>query len=100
MAKKEVVFFDLGDSWEVSACRRLDFGTFFTLRVDGLVLPNLRIVLAGRSYDAFIGMPEDKGKDGNYYKRFMLYLSKEDTEAIIDAVEEELEKAEKKSRKK
>lgn len=99
MAKKETEkekqFFDLGKEWEVKNVRKLDFGTFFTLQVPGLALYNLRVVPAGKKYDAFIGMPEDKGKDGDYYKRFALYLDEEDTQAVIEAVEDALKESSK-----
>lgn len=99
MAKKEVEkekqFFDLGKEWEVKNARKLDFGTFFTLQLPGLALYNLRVVPAGKKYDAFIGMPEDKGKDGDYYKRFALYLDEEDTQAVIEAVEDALKESSK-----
>ena len=102
MAKKqkeqELEFFNIGENWEIRGARRTDYGTFFTLSMPGLSLYNLRIVPAGKKYDAFIGMPEDKGSDGNYYKRFALYLSEDDTAAIIEAVEEELTKNSKKTR--
>ena len=97
--KKEVSYFNLGEDWKVEHVRKLKFGTFFTLRLPGLSLYNLRLVPAGDDYDEFIGMPEDKGSDGDYYKRFALYLTDEDAEEVIDAVKEEA-KAAKKSKKK
>lgn len=91
MAKKEEKqFFAIGDEWEVRNVRALEFGTFFTLQLPGLVLYNLRVVPAGKNYDTFIAMPEDKGKDGNYYKRFALYLVEDDITAVIEAVEDSL----------
>lgn len=90
--KKEMEFFDLGKDWEVTNVRKLKYSTYFTLKIPGLALFNLRVVPAGKKYDAFIGMPEDKGNDGDYYKRFALYLSEEDTKAVLDAVEEELKR--------
>ena len=95
-AEKEKQFFDLGKEWEIKNVRKLDFGTFFTLQVPGLALYNLRVVPAGKKYDAFIGMPEDKGKDGDYYKRFALYLDEEDTQAVIEAVEDALKESKRK----
>ena len=89
--KKEKEYFNLGENWEVTNVRKLDFGTFFTLKLPGLSLYNLRVVPAGKKYKAFIAMPEDKGKDGEYYKRFSLYLSEEDTEAVLEAVDDALE---------
>ena len=44
-------------------------------------------------------MPEDKGRDGDYYKRFALYLTEEDTAAVINAVDEALEESKKASKK-
>ena len=90
-SKKEKEYFDLGENWEVTNARNLDFGTFFTLKLPGLALYNLRVVPAGKKYKTFIAMPEDKGKDGEYYKRFALYLSEEDTEAVLQAVDDLLE---------
>lgn len=97
MAKKsenkfDGVMFDLGDDWEVTNVRELEYSTFFTLKMPGLSLYNLRVVPAGKKYDAFIGMPEDKGKDGDYYKRFALYLSEDDTKAVLKAVDKALDK--------
>lgn len=98
MAKKEVTQkFELVDGWEVKNVRALEFGTFFTLEMPGLSLYNLRVVPGGKNYDSFIGMPEDKGKDGTYYKRFILRLSDEDTEAVLDEVARILDSQEKKA---
>lgn len=97
MAKKktaERTYFNIGKDWEVVNARKFDFGTFFTLQLPGLSLYDLRIVPAGKTYDAFIGMPERK-KDDNYYKVFNLYLSDKDAEAIIEEVEKALKKAKK-----
>lgn len=101
MAKneQEKKYFDLGSEWSVTNVRELDFGTFFTLQVPGLSLYDLRVVPAGKKYDAFIAAPETKGKDGNYYKRFGLYLSEDDTAQILAAVDEALEKNEKPKKK-
>ena len=101
MAKKEndKKFFAIGDEWEVKNTRQKDFGTFFTLQLPGLALYNLRVVPEGKNYDAFIAMPEDKGRDGDYYKRFALYLTEEDTAAVINAVDEALEESNKAGKK-
>lgn len=86
-SKKENTYLNIGKDWEVKNVRDLDFGTFFTLQLPGLALYNLRVVPAGRKYDAFIGMPEEKGKDGNYYKLYAAYFSPDDTAEIIAEVE-------------
>lgn len=99
MAKKEEKkFFALGEDWEVRHARKTDYGIFFTLAVPGLQLYNLKVVPASKKYDAFISMPEDKGSNNTYYKRFSLWLDKDDTEEVLNAVDEALE--EEKSKKK
>lgn len=98
--KDDKVYFDLASvEWSVTNARALEWGTFFTLNIPGLALFDLRVVPGTKKYDAFIGMPEIKGKDGNYYKRFALYLTKADTEAVLDAVEEALEEEDPKAKK-
>lgn len=94
-AEKRKEFFNIGEDWEVTNVRVLDFGTFFTLKLPGLQLFNLRVVPAGRDYDAFIAPPEDKGRDDNYYKRFLVYFTEEDTEKILAEVERKAKKSRK-----
>ena len=92
---EERVYFNIGTEWEVDNVRALDFGTFFTLRLPGLTLYNMRVVPAGKNYEAFIAAPEEKGKDGKYYKLFNISLTDEDTEEIIAAVEKAARKRKK-----
>lgn len=89
--KEEKKYFQLGE-WEVKNVRDLEFGTFFTLETEGLKLYNLRVVPAGKNFDAFIGMPEQKGKDGSYYKLFSIYLDPMDIAEILDEVEKQAAK--------
>lgn len=56
----------------------------FTLALGGLCLYNLKLV-EGKDGD-FIGVPSEKGSDGKYYPKYSLYLTKEDTEWLIEAV--------------
>lgn len=97
--EKENKYFDLGSEWSVINARKLDFGVFFTLQVPGLSLYDLRVVPAGKNYDAFIAPPETKGKDGIYFKRYGLYLSEDDTAEILAAVDEALTDSEKPKKK-
>lgn len=60
----------------------------FSLLGNGLGLYNLRVVNGQKG--KFIAAPQSKGKDGNYYGQYAIYLSDEDQERIIKAV---LEKA-------
>ena len=88
--EKELDFFTLPEGWEVVNARKLDWGTFFTLKMPGLSLYDLRVVPAGKDYPAFIGMPQEKGSDGNWYDQYKLFLSDEDADAIIEAVDQAL----------
>lgn len=90
--KKEYVNFSIGKEWEVSNVRELKHGTFFALRLPGLSLYNLRVVPAGKSYDAFIAMPQEKGKDGNYYDQYKIWFDEDEQAEIIEAVEKALTK--------
>ena len=93
MAKKNITYFNLDAyEWEVDNVRVFDFGTIFTLKLDGLALYNLRIVPAGKKYDAFISMPEELGRDKKYYKQYSIYLDEDDTKAVIAAVEKAAKK--------
>lgn len=58
----------------------------FNLELPGLVLYNLRVV-DGKN-GMFLGMPSEKGSDGNYYPKYRLYLTEEDSKALIDKVVE------------
>ena len=98
-AKRELPRFALGDNWEITNARSLEYGTYFTLKMPGLSLYNLRVVPAGKTYDSFVAMPEEKGSDGNYHKQYALYLTKEDNDAVIEAVQAALEEENKPRRK-
>lgn len=94
------------EGFEVKNVRKLEFGTFFTLQMPGLSLYNLRVVPEGKTYPAFVAVPQIKGADGNYYDEYKIYLSDEDNEAIIAEVDkildeqfEEEKKAGRKSRR-
>lgn len=56
----------------------------FTLKCAGFSFYNLRLVpKKDKPNDYFIGIPSTKGKDGNYYKQYALYLSDEAAQSII-----------------
>ena len=88
-------YFDLGSDWKVENVREagnLKKGIYFTLKVKGLILPNLKVVQY--SGGDFIGNPQtlDK-KSGEYYAMYYLYLSERDTEKVIGEAMRQLEKA-------
>lgn len=91
-AETKKTYFELGEEWSVANCRKLDFGKFFTLKVKGASFYNLRVVPAGEDYAAFISCPDSKGSDGEWYPLFKIYFTKEDTKAIIKAVNDALKK--------
>lgn len=54
------------DSWDVERARSTRGGVYFSLKLNGVTINNCRIA---RSHDdrEFIGFPQYKGSDGNYY---------------------------------
>lgn len=82
------------DAFEVQNVRELESGAIlFTLTAKGLTLYDMRYIPAGKNkdgkrYKAFVACPEYKAKNGEYYKRYNIYLSPADVDAIVDAVED------------
>ena len=63
---------------------------FFTLLLNGVTINGCRVA-SGKNGD-FISFPQTQGKDGNYYSVVYAPLSGEDSDAILEAVQEELNK--------
>ena len=57
----------------------------FTLNIPGVSLRDMRLV-EKKAGGYFIGPPQAKGKDGQYYDRFLVYLSDTDEQRVIKAV--------------
>lgn len=70
-----------------------DGGVSFTLKCDGFSFYNLSIQ-STRDGKRFIAPPCRKGKDGNYYPLYALYLSDDDTKGLIDEVYTQIDEAE------
>lgn len=71
----------------VQACHLIsDCVCVFTLNIPGATFMNLKIV-EGKN-GMFIAMPQTKGKNGQWYDQYRLYITEEDTAKIIDAVGE------------
>ena len=81
-------------NWSISGLRRYSFGTFFTLKIAGASFYNLKLIPATANRDAFISMPQTKGKDGVYYDMYYVNFSPEDSKAIIEAIERKLQEKE------
>ena len=85
---EERVYFDI-TGMKVSNVRELGKGIIaFSLLGKGLGLYNLRIV-NGKNGE-FVAVPQEKGKDGNYYNVYNVYLADEDQQKVIKAVKTKL----------
>lgn len=72
---------------EVSNVRTLKSGdTFFDLKINGVMIYGCKAVESNQ-YPTFIGWPQRKGSDGNYYNVCSVFISPEDTKTIIDKVQ-------------
>lgn len=58
----------------------------FTLNIPGATFMNLKVI-EGKN-GMFLAMPQTKGKNGEYYDQYRLYLTEEDTAKVINAVGE------------
>ena len=63
---------------------------FFTLTLNGVTIYNCRVA-TGKNGD-FISFPQYKGSDGKYYNNVYVALSEEDSAAILDLIQTELDK--------
>ena len=69
----------------VQACHLIsDRICVFTLNVPGATFFNLKVV-DGKNGE-FIAMPQCKGRDGQYYDLYRVYLSEKDAQRVISAV--------------
>lgn len=59
----------------------------FTLSCAGFALYNLRVVVTADGKE-FIAPPSTKGKNGNYYDQYAIYLTDEDQKKLIAKVKE------------
>lgn len=73
------------DLIKVEQARETKYNTFFTLDYAGMKFYNMQLV-EGKSDNVFISEPQNKGKDGKYYKQYWLNLDKETQDFIIDKV--------------
>lgn len=74
-------------STEVSHVRTLKSGdTFFDLKINGVMIYGCKAVESDK-YPTFVGWPQRKGTDGNYYNVCSVFISPEDTKTIIDKVQ-------------
>lgn len=62
---------------------------WFTLTLNGVKIYNCRVVEYDTG-DDFIGFPQQKGSNGEYYPVVTAYVSPEDTKKIMEEVEKKL----------
>lgn len=86
--EKKYVYFDMAENVAmVTNVRQIsETCVCFTLKCKGFSLYGLRAVERKDDNGWFISVPATKGKDGNYYDNYGLYLRDEDQEAILDTV--------------
>lgn len=91
--EKKPVYFDMAENVAmVTNVRKInDKCIGFTLKCKGFSLYNLCAVQHNRGDGWFISVPATRGKDGNYYNNYGLYLRDEDQDAILDTVVKILE---------
>ena len=61
---------------------------YFTLNLNGVRIYNCRVVEYSKG--DFIGLPQQKAKDGEYYPVVAAYISTDDTKKILEEVEKQL----------
>lgn len=59
---------------------------FFDMKVNGVTIYGCTLIEGKKG--TFVGFPQQKGKDGKYYKRAFVELSEEDTKFIIALIED------------
>ena len=75
---------------KVSNVRKLsNTVTAFSLLGNGLGLYNLKVVNGAKG--KFVAVPQTKGKDGEWYNQYAVYISEEDQAKIIKKVESMVE---------
>lgn len=86
--KQTQVYFDMAENAAmITNVRKINDACIgFTLKCRGFSLYGLRAVEKKDGSGWFISVPATRGKDGNYYNNYGLYLRNEDQEAILDTV--------------
>lgn len=76
-------------SFEVKNPKAFDWGTTFTLVLNGVVIHGCKVAERKDGY-SFISFPSYKGKDGNWYSYVYFRFSEADTDAILKELAEQL----------
>lgn len=63
-----------------------------SIKINGIIINGVRIMSTKDGAHEFLAMPSRKGSDGKYYEHVHCPLCDEDTEKIIDMIDEYLNK--------
>ena len=83
-------------SWAVNNCRDTQYGVFLDLTINGVTIYGAKVIEGKEGqYDDFLAMPSRKGTDPSgkerYYNIVYCPISPDDTKAIIEEIERQLE---------
>ncbi len=90
MADASKKYIDLSDA-EITNIRHGKYGTTFTIKKPGLQLFNMRLA-TNNSGGYFLAPPSVKGKNGEYYNQYAVYIEEKDSDRIIDMLVEDWHK--------
>ncbi len=67
-----------------------DYGVFFDMKLNGIKIYGCSLQQTKNEGKVFIAYPSKKGKDEKYYPVVSAYISDDDTQKIIDMIDEKL----------
>lgn len=76
-------------SCEINRVVNNDYGVFFDMTINGVKINGCNLAL-NKDGEPFIGLPSKKGKDGKYYPVCYIRFSGDDTQKIIELIEQKL----------
>ena len=76
-------------SCEIDRAVNNDYGVFFDMTINGVKINGCNLAL-NKDGEPFIGLPSKKGKDGKYYSVCYIRFSGDDTQKIIEMIEQKL----------
>lgn len=76
-------------SCEINRVVNNDYGVFFDMTINGVKINGCNLAL-NKDGEPFIGLPSKKGKEGKYYPVCYIRFSGDDTQKIIELIEQKL----------
>lgn len=80
------------DSWDIERARETRGGVYFSLKLNGITINNCRVAKSKDGRE-FIGFPQYKGSDGNYYSCCYAPLSDDFQRKAIEIVYQDIAEA-------